>query len=347
MRVVTIDGPAGAGKSTVSRQLAEHLGWRLLDTGAMYRAVALAALRAGVDLTSNAALGTLTENLSVTLPPGHVLLNGEDVTGLIRGVEVTRASSRLAESPIVRQRLVAWQRAFVLEHDAVAEGRDQGTVVFPDALRKFFLTANLEARARRRQAEFAAKGETFSFDAVLADVRERDTRDAERAVAPMKPAEDALLVDTSELDAEQVVALLETEVRDCLAALDTPGAPVVNPGMISSRGEPPLHDRSFAQRVAYDVTRLLAINFITVFGGLRARGRTNLPPTGGVLLVSNHLSYLDVIVIGLPLGRRLELRHAVRHCSFPCWVRSSAFSAGSRSNAKAWALRALRRHSDA
>jgi CMP/dCMP kinase len=224
MRVVTIDGPAGAGKSTVSRRLAERLGWRLLDTGAMYRAVALAALRAGVDLTRDDALGALAAALSISLPPGRVLLDGEDVAALIRTVEVTRASSLLAESPSVRRRLVEWQRAFATENDVIAEGRDQGTVVFPDALRKFYLTASLESRARRRHAEFVAKGETCSLDAVLADLRDRDDRDSARAVAPMKPAEDAFQVDTSDLDAEQVVALLERDVLARLAALTSDGS---------------------------------------------------------------------------------------------------------------------------
>src|SRR5262245_43755194 len=131
MRVVTIDGPAGAGKSTVSKQLAGRLGWRLLDTGAMYRAVTLAALRAAVDLDSDAALGALAARVSVRLLPGRVLLDGEDVTPLVRSLEVTRATRHLAESPSVRRRLVELQREFAAENDVVAEGRDQGTVVFP------------------------------------------------------------------------------------------------------------------------------------------------------------------------------------------------------------------------
>jgi len=216
MRVVTIDGPAGAGKSTVARLLAEKLGWRLLDTGAMYRAVTLAALRAGVDLESDGALGDLAVGLSVRLPPGRVLLDGEDVTALIRGVEVTRASRHLAQSPRVRGQLVLLQRAFAAENDVVAEGRDQGTIVFPDALRKFFLTASPAERARRRHAEFAARGESISLQDVLRDIQERDALDEARAIAPLRPAPDARTVDTTGVPLDRVVALFEQDVRSHL-----------------------------------------------------------------------------------------------------------------------------------
>ena len=231
MRVVTIDGPAGAGKSTVSRRLAERLGWRLLDTGAMYRAVTLAALRAGTDLGSDAALGDLAARVSVKLPPGLVLLDGEDVSSLIRSVEVTRATGPVADSPGVRTRLVGWQRAFAAEYDVVTEGRDQGTIVFPDALRKFFLTASPEERARRRQAEFAGRGESIAVVAVLNDLRDRDARDAARAIAPMKPADDARVIDTTGLPLDEVVGRIERIVLDRLAA------PV--PGSRSRRGRFP------------------------------------------------------------------------------------------------------------
>lgn len=214
-RVVTIDGPAGAGKSTVARLLAERLGWRFLDTGAMYRVVTLAALRRSVDLQNAEALGRLADVLEVEFPPGRTLLAGEDVSLAIRDAAVTEASRFAADSPGVRLRLVAWQRAFADRADTVTEGRDQGTIVFPDAHRKFFVTASEEERARRRCAELRARGASIDLETVLADQRARDARDATRAIAPMKPADDAQTVDTTGLTIEQVVERLFQSVCAC------------------------------------------------------------------------------------------------------------------------------------
>ncbi len=214
--VVTIDGPAGAGKSTVANLLAQRLGWRLLDTGAMYRAVTVAALRADADLSDHESLGEIAAKSDVRLREDRVFLDGEDVSSLIRSVEVTKATKFIADSPLVRTQLVQWQRQFAEENDVIAEGRDQGTVVFPQALCKFFLTASLEERARRRHSEFVAKGQTGAIERVREDLQDRDERDAQRSIAPMKPAADAILVDTTDLELEQVVEHIELEVRSRL-----------------------------------------------------------------------------------------------------------------------------------
>lgn len=218
-RVVTIDGPAGAGKSTVARKLADRLGWRFLDTGAMYRAATLAALRAGIDLTNDIELGALVANLQVRLPPGRVTLGDEDVTAVIRGIEVTNNSRFLADSPSVRRQLAVWQRAFAADQNVVTEGRDQGTLVFPDAFRKYYLTASAPERARRRLAEYQARGEPATLESVQATQDERDARDAARTIAPMKPAADATLIDTTGLTVDEVVALLahDIETASCQA----------------------------------------------------------------------------------------------------------------------------------
>jgi CMP/dCMP kinase len=221
--VVAIDGPSGTGKSTVARRLALQLGSAYLNTGAMYRAVTLAALRAGVDVHDAAAMTALLPGLSllVGVDPHHpmVRLAGEDVCGEIRGPAVTTAVSVVSAMPAVRAHLVEQQRRIIAEAlsdvgGIVVEGRDIGTVVAPDAGLKVYLTAAASIRARRRTDQDSAAGRPSTVDATLADVRRRDTYDSSRAASPLRPAHDAVELDTTELDVTGVLARLRAMVDE-------------------------------------------------------------------------------------------------------------------------------------
>jgi CMP/dCMP kinase len=211
--IITIDGPAGAGKSSAARALAVRLGYEFLDTGAMFRAVALAALRAGVSLRDEAAVRKLMPGLKLEVSAARILLNGEDVTREIRTGAVTAATGAAADSPAIRHRLADLQRATAANRNMVCEGRDQGTIVFPDAVCKFFLIADATERARRRQREMATRGEQIDLDLVLKAQEERDQRDTDRDIAPMKPAPDAVVLDSTRLTPAEVVDRMEAEVR--------------------------------------------------------------------------------------------------------------------------------------
>ncbi|HUF32831.1 MAG TPA: (d)CMP kinase [Acidimicrobiales bacterium] len=205
MRVVAIDGPAGSGKSTVARQLAKELGLDYLDTGAMYRAVAFAALRRGIDPSEAAEVARMVPRLEIAVDTAGVTVDGVDATIEIRGPEVTRAVSTVAANPDVRADLVRRQREWVeLRGGGVVEGRDIGTVVFPDAVLKAYLTARLDIRAGRRHQEVT----DLAYEAVAADMARRDSVDSEREVSPLQCADDAVVIDTSDRGVEDIVAEL-------------------------------------------------------------------------------------------------------------------------------------------
>lgn len=215
--VITIDGASGTGKGTVSLLLARHLGWKLLDSGALYRVLALAAQKHSVALDNEKALEVLAEHLDVQFSPHKnsfpdIVLEGEDVTDVIRNEKIGNAASIIAALPAVRASLLSRQRAFRESPGLIADGRDMGTVVFPDAELKIFLTATPEERAMRRFNQLKEKGISVTLSALIEELRERDRRDSERVVAPLKPAEDAVCVKTDRKTVEEVVEMILGEI---------------------------------------------------------------------------------------------------------------------------------------
>lgn len=211
--IVTIDGPAGSGKSTTAKELARRLEFRFLDTGAMYRAVALACVMEDVATSHDDKVAEVAENLDLSFDGDRILLQGEDVTDALRSPEVTQSASIVAVNPQVRTAMAEVQRKFAAGQNIVTEGRDQGTVVFPHAGCKFFLTADPRERAARRLKDLEGKGAEVTFDDVYSQLRERDDRDERRQVAPLKPAPDAISIDTSAKTPEEVLDEMEQHVR--------------------------------------------------------------------------------------------------------------------------------------
>jgi cytidylate kinase len=206
---VAIDGPAGAGKSTIAKAIAKQLGYVYVDTGAMYRAMALYFLRSNISKDDEAKISSVVNDISVSIKyedgAQHVILNGEDVTGLIRTEEVGNMASATSVYGPVRAKLVALQQELAKTTDVIMDGRDIGTVVLPNADVKIFLTASVECRAKRRYDELVEKGQQADFDQIAKDIEERDYRDSHREISPLKQADDAILVDSSEMTIDEVV----------------------------------------------------------------------------------------------------------------------------------------------
>ena len=210
--IITIDGPAGAGKSTVSKELARRLGYTYLDTGAMYRAVAWAARQKGVDVGDEKAISELCNDLKLGFKGDRILVNEEDVSSFIRTQEMDGLSSAVSRVAVVREYLTEMQRKLGINGRLVAEGRDMGTVVFPQAAHKFFLSASAGERARRRKIQMENQGEEVTYEAILAQIEARDLADSTRSIAPLQAAPDCIVIDSSDLTVEDVLEKIVTEM---------------------------------------------------------------------------------------------------------------------------------------
>ncbi|MBR6407938.1 MAG: (d)CMP kinase [Clostridia bacterium] len=215
---IAIDGPSGAGKSTVARAAAKQLGFIYVDTGALYRAIGLFAVRAGADTKDAGQIVQLLDGIELSLKiedgTQHVIMNGEDVSGLIRTPEISMAASDVSKVPEVRTFLLQLQRDIAAQNDCLMDGRDIATVILPDAQIKIFLTASAEVRAKRRYLELLEKGENVTYGEVLDDVNKRDYQDSHREIAPLKPSEQSVIVDTSDMSLEQSTEAVISIVRE-------------------------------------------------------------------------------------------------------------------------------------
>ena len=217
MIAVAIDGPAGAGKSFVAKTVAKQLGYIYVDTGAMYRTIGLACDRADIPTDDAEKIAELLKSINISIKyfddEQHILLDDEDVSGLIRTERVSMLASRVSALPVVRAFLLELQRSFAKSNNVIMDGRDIGTVVLPDADVKIFLTASAEARAKRRVLQLAEKGERADLDTVLADIEKRDHNDSHRDIAPLRAAEDAVIIDTSDIDRDESVSRVINTIK--------------------------------------------------------------------------------------------------------------------------------------
>ncbi len=323
--VITIDGPAGSGKSTMAKRLAERLGATFLDTGAMYRAITLAAVRDGADLGDEEQLVRVAQShrFDFEASGGKMLvrLDGEDVTESIRDPDLTAKVRHAAGAPRVREQLVAMQRAFAARHEKiVTEGRDQGTVVFPDARIKFFLTADAAERARRRAQELQAKGADVNLDEIRQAIEARDKSDESRAVGPLKAAPDAVRIDSTGSSIEESVERICRCAEDLLRPASP--APAKPPEQSAERavGQDRRHESLQVPRSPafwYWIARSMCWVFCKLFFRYRAYGRENLPRAGPFILAGNHQSFLDPVFCGIAVRRHVT--YMARDTLFKHW----------------------------
>jgi len=279
----------------VARALARRLGFCYLDTGAMYRAVALAGLKRGVDWDRPEQLARLAEQVRIEVLGDRIVLDGEDVTETVRTAQVTAVTRFAADNPAVRRRLVAMQREYAAGRDIVTEGRDQGTVAFPDAQSKVFLTAGDRQRALRRLRDLEAQGEPATLDRVLADIRKRDAEDRTRPVGALMAAPEAVEVSTDGMSVDEVVDRLEAIVRR--TAADRSGVDMSRQAIVQ---------RPLASRVWYAISKPVVRWVATFAYGTRFTGQENVPLSGRLLVVANHQSHLDPPLVGCGFPRRLN-----------------------------------------
>ncbi len=283
---IALDGPSGAGKSTIAKAVAKMLGYIYIDTGALYRSIALYTLNSDKDINSNEDVISLLSNINIELKhidgAQHILLNNEDVSDKIRTPEVSMGASKVSAIPAVREFLFNLQRDIAEKNNIIMDGRDIGTVVLPKADVKIFLTASAEERAKRRYSELIEKGTEVTYEDVLKDINERDYNDSHREIAPLKQADDAILIDTSVLSLEQSVEKIYLTIKEKID--NTNKKKKVNP----------------IKMFFYQILRPLISLVYHIRFNLKIEGKENIPKDGGYIFASNHRCYEDPVLISFP-----------------------------------------------
>ena len=287
---IALDGPSGAGKSTIAKKVAKNLGYIYVDTGAMYRSVALYCIKNGIEISDENAVTAELENIIIELKyvdgSQHIILNGEDVSEKIRENEVSLKASAVSAIQKVRSFLFDLQKDIAKNNDIIMDGRDIGTVILPNANVKIFLTASADKRAERRYKELVEKGTQISYDTVLDEINKRDYADSHRETAPLKQAEDAILVDSSELTLDETVNKISLIIQD-------------KTGNNNSEGYKCKGKISFIRMFFYSLLRPIIYGIFHVYYNLKVEGKENIPHDGGYIFASNHRSYADPVLISI------------------------------------------------